>query len=309
MFIDTDTIDHVPSNYIVIDIETTGFSPCNDSILEIAAAKFHNSFEVERFCQLVKPDCELSEAACKVNGITYEMLSDASDVEQVLRDFIEFVGIYTIIAHNAAFDISFLQEKMSPFHMVLDNPVIDTLEMSRHRLPELSSHSLEFLKNYFCINSGTAHRALPDVIATAEIFERLCALPVSDARPKQKRSTYARNKIDLSEIVPESVTIDTSHPLYRKQIVFTGDMSLPRRELAQIAVNCGAIVKSGVSGKTDFLVVGQQDIALVGTDGLSTKQEKALHLNSSGRANIVFLTECEFMGMARGKEELIHGAT
>ena len=115
MFIDTDTIDHVPSNYIVIDIETTGFSPCNDSILEIAAAKFHNSFEVERFCQLVKSDCELSEAACKVNGITYEMLSGASDVEQVLRDFIEFVGIYTIIAHNAAFDISFLKRKCRPF--------------------------------------------------------------------------------------------------------------------------------------------------------------------------------------------------
>ena len=309
MFIDTDTISHVPSDYVVLDIETTGFSACNDSILEIAAIKFHDGKKIDSFCSFVAPECELNEYASRVNGISSEMLKDAPPMEQVLTDFHAFIGLYSLVAHNASFDIPFLQEKMSQFNMNLDNPVIDTLEMARHRLPELDSHRLELLKDHFNIDSTASHRALPDVEATSKIFEHLCSLPVSNSGPQRKRRSYVRNKVNLAEIVPESSNISTKHPLYGKQIVFTGDMTLPRSELAQIAVNCGAIVKSGVSCKTDILVVGTQDISLVGIDGLSTKQEKAVALNSSGKAQILFITESDFFGMTGIKEELIHGTT
>ena len=113
MFIDTDTISHVPSDYVVLDIETTGFSACNDSILEIAAIKFHDGKKIDSFCSFVAPECELNEYASRVNGISSEMLKDAPPMEQVLTDFHAFIGLYSLVAHNASFDIPFLQEKMS----------------------------------------------------------------------------------------------------------------------------------------------------------------------------------------------------
>ena len=96
-------------------------------------------------------------------------------------------------------------------------------------------------------------------------------------------------------------SVDESNPLFGKTIVFTGQLSMERTEAMQLAVNCGAVVKSAVSRKTNYLVVGVQDKALVGDDGMSTKEEKAYALNTSGAANINILSEEVFLKLAKGE--------
>lgn len=92
--------------------------------------------------------------------------------------------------------------------------------------------------------------------------------------------------------------INPSGPLYGKNIVFTGEMSLSRSEAMQIAVNAGAVVKTAVSRKTNYLVVGVQDLDIVGDDGMSSKEEKAYALNEEGTADIKIIDEVEFIQLA-----------
>lgn len=117
-----------------------------------------------------------------------------------------------------------------------------------------------------------------------------------------KAANYAKWAKDSKvEIKPTVGVINENGALYGKNIVFTGDLSIDRNEAKQIAVNAGAIIKSGVSRKTDYLVVGVQDKAIVGEDGLSSKEEKAYELNEAGAANIVFLNEEQFLELAKSE--------
>lgn len=84
--------------------------------------------------------------------------------------------------------------------------------------------------------------------------------------------------------------------------MFTGELSIDRAAAMQMAVDVGAVVKSGVSGKTDYLVVGTQDLALVGADGMSSKEEKAYALNQAGKAHIQIIREQEFIDLVRTVE-------
>ena len=94
--------------------------------------------------------------------------------------------------------------------------------------------------------------------------------------------------------------IDPAHPLCGKNLVFTGELSISRKEAMQLAVNVGAVIKSSVSSKTDYLIVGKQDLALVGEDGMSGKEEKAHALNEAGKANIRIVSEADFWQLIDG---------
>ena len=88
---------------------------------------------------------------------------------------------------------------------------------------------------------------------------------------------FNKNIIDVSEITPTVETINTQHPFFMKNIVFTGDLnSLERKDAMQKVVNVGGIVETSVSSKTDFLIVGVQDKSLVGSKGISSKREKSI---------------------------------
>lgn len=88
-------------------------------------------------------------------------------------------------------------------------------------------------------------------------------------------------------------------PLWGRIVVFTGNLpSIPRHQAIQIAVNCGAVIRGSVSSKTNYLVVGEQDLDIVGLDGMSTKQERALELNSAGKGHIQIIDEAEFLRLA-----------
>src|SRR5690606_31191463 len=111
----------------------------------------------------------------------------------------------------------------------------------------------------------------------------------------RKNTWSSFNRVSISEITPTSNKYDETHVFYGKNIVFTGELkSLERKDAMQKVVDLGGILKSSVSRKTDYLIVGEQDKSIVGDDGLSSKEEKAYELIEKG-FNIKILNEEEFL--------------
>ncbi len=303
------------SKYVVIDIETTGFNFHRDRIIEIAAVIYEYGQKKDQFQTLVNPEIPLPSDVVALTGITQEDLADAPTLSSISNDFLTFIGDLPLVGHNIlTFDVPFLSAQISQ----LENPIIDTLPMARKVFDLLPTHKLEYLKNTLDLSSSESHRALADVETTNALLWA-CLSPrryewkvfsaylnkgttatsnVRPAKPKTSRpySQRAFEKIDIKSIVPTE-RINETGPLFGKNIVFTGTLSLSRESAMQLAVNAGATLKSTISGKTDYLVVGKQDVTLVGMDGKSTKEEAAESLNQSGKANIKIITEQEFLSL------------
>lgn len=313
----------VLSDYIALDIETTGFNRKNDRIIEIAAIRYQYGQEVSRFDTLVNPGIPLPPEIAKLTGITQEELNDSPRLEEIGDDFLRYVGSLPVIGHNiASFDVPFLSAQLST---EFSNPVIDTLIMASKVFELLPSHKLEALNAYLHLDSKGAHRALADVETAnqllwaclaprryeSEIYhaflDHLLSTPADRApgrtpTPRRRQSTkYAKKfecaKIDIHSIVPSDDAAGVACPLQGKSIVFTGELSIPREEAYQMAVDAGAVLKSSVSKKVSYLVVGKQNLALVGSDGMSTKEARAREINLSGAAKIEIINEEQFLAL------------
>ncbi len=161
---------YINKNFVVIDIETTGLSPEYDEICELAAVKMRNFVPKENFHTLVKPKKGIPAQLTKIHGITNEMVNNAPYIEDVLPKFLEFIGNDTIVAHNADFDLSFINYNLKKFgYDRIKNEIVDTLAISRQYFP-LQSHSLDSLCSDFMLKNLPKHRALDDVYATIELF-------------------------------------------------------------------------------------------------------------------------------------------
>ena len=163
------------SDYVLFDLETTGISCEKDRIIEISAVKVENGKVVEEFSELVNPECKIPYYASRVNGITDDMVEDARTFDEVLPDFLEFIGDKILVGHNIqAFDMKFLyRECRELYGETLTNDYVDTLYYSRKKVPKLDHHRLTDMAEYFNISSVGAHRALNDCRMNQEVFERL----------------------------------------------------------------------------------------------------------------------------------------
>lgn len=295
-----------PETYCVIDIETTGLDPRSDEIIELAGIKIEGGKEAARFQSLVKPVHEISPFITGLTGITNEMVSDAPSIEHVLLSFRDFIGDSVLVGHNINFDINFLYdvsewEQLSP----LSNDYVDTLRISRRLYKEIGSHTLKNLVRFFAVADSVEHRALSDCERTNQCLLRMkTEANLRGGIPESSYSQFmhiqARPK--PSEIVCTVEQIDKNCPLCGKKLVFTGALSISRAEAMQIAVNSGAKIMTAVSRKTDYLIVGWQDKALVGDDGMSSKEEKAYALNAEGKASIRIIDEAEFLRLAQERD-------
>lgn len=312
----TDSPADVPSKYVVFDIETTGFDSSKDRVIEIAAAIYEKGIKISEFSTFVNPGKSIPPTVVKLTGITQKDVSGAPTIMDVAPKFFDFIGDLTIIGHNIrTFDVPFLTTQTNK---KINNPIIDTLPMSRVAFPQLSSYKLESLKKILRLPDGVSHRALADVETTNALllacmspqqFEPIENLAPSPDTPspamksEKSASILARKRnhssINIKEIVPSCNCTDLSSPLYGKIIVFTGELSISRSEAMQMAVDAGATLKTSVSRKTDYLVVGKQDITIVGMDGMSTKEEAAHALNQSGKTDIKIISEAEFLQLTQ----------
>lgn len=127
------------TTFVVFDIETTGFNPIRDEIIEIGAVKVKDFKIIDRFSALINPQKIISNEIIKLTGITNEMLIDKPKIDVVLPKFLEFIGDAPVVAHNAKFDTGFIREKSKNLNLNFENTIIDTLTLSRWLLPDLKN--------------------------------------------------------------------------------------------------------------------------------------------------------------------------
>ena len=156
--------------YVVFDIETTGFSPVNNRIIEIGAVKVRDGQILDRFSTFVNPGVPIPFEIEKLTGIRDDMVMDAPGIEEVLPRFLHFCEGCVLVAHNAAFDMSFITENAAGLQLPADYTYVDTMVMSRVLLPNQNKHTLDALCKTFNVVLENHHRAVDDAEATAHIF-------------------------------------------------------------------------------------------------------------------------------------------
>ena len=165
------------NTYVVFDFETTGFNAGGgDTIIEIGAVKLHNGEIIERYDELINPGRKLPQKIIDVTSITDEMLKDKDNEENAIKRFIEWFGDLPMVAHNAKFDVSFLEMAYQKYHLgTFQNPVIDTLELSRTLDNTFARHSLSALVKRYNVpwDESSHHRGDYDAEGTALVFHKM----------------------------------------------------------------------------------------------------------------------------------------
>ncbi|HEY3373679.1 MAG TPA: exonuclease domain-containing protein [Candidatus Aquicultor sp.] len=165
------------ATYVVVDLETTGLDPRTEHIIEIGAVKMIGSQPVETFNRLVNPNRMIPPKITALTGITNGMLADALELEKAFGQFAEFAKDSVLVAHNAPFDLSFLNRAARSIgHKSFRSRYFDTLLIARKLKPMLGFYRLENLVVHFGAAAQPCHRALPDALATAEVFSSLIGL-------------------------------------------------------------------------------------------------------------------------------------
>lgn len=163
--------------YVVFDFETTGFNAGGaDSIIEIGAVKIRNGEILERYDELINPGRPLPEKITAVTNITDDMLKDKDNEENAVKRFIEWFKDCPMVAHNAKFDMSFLEMAYKKYNLgTFTNPVIDTLELSRTMDNTYARHSLSALVKRYDVpwDESAHHRGDYDAEGTALVFHKM----------------------------------------------------------------------------------------------------------------------------------------
>lgn len=159
---------------IVLDTETTGLDYTKEKMVEFAGIRLENGKVKDTFQTLINPKQHIRKSSIAIHGITQDMVEDAPTENDVMPKIIEFIGDYPIVAHNAIFDYTFLNEaSLRVTGKALENPRIDTQQMFKEVYPELESHGLEALTNKFNVELNNHHRAMADAMGLALAYPKL----------------------------------------------------------------------------------------------------------------------------------------
>ena len=164
--------------FVVFDLETTGAKapPCR--VTEIGAYKVAGSKIVDEYHSLVNPGVPIPEFITGLTGISDEMVRDAPRFSELAGDVLDFIGESVLVAHNAPFDMRFLNHEISLVHgkYRVANPYLCTVRLSRKLITGIENHKLNTVANFYSIDLTNHHRASDDARATAFIFIKLLEL-------------------------------------------------------------------------------------------------------------------------------------
>ena len=185
--------------YVVFDLETTGFSPKNDKIIEIGAVKVQNGKIIDSFSEFVNPRRPIPYKITELTGISDDMVKYADSIDFVLPKFMEFIGDAAVVAHNASFDCSFIEKNCKDLDLPFNATILDTVQICRFLYPELKSVKLNIVAKHLGVKLTSHHRAVDDAKATGDIFV--------ECIKKIKEEYEVSSLSDLNKIFLEKVDI------------------------------------------------------------------------------------------------------
>lgn len=163
---------NIPMSYVAFDIETTGLNPKYEKIIELGAVKVRDGEVTDTFSAFVNPGKSLPPRIIELTGICDADVETAPYIDEVLDDFLAFVGEDVLLGHNLLFDYSFVKKAAVNQKKNFEKTGIDTLRIARRFLNDLESRNLGFLCGHYQIHLD-AHRALNDAMATHELYQIL----------------------------------------------------------------------------------------------------------------------------------------
>ena len=192
-------MDLSEATYVVFDVETTGLSAIYNDLIQVAASKMYKGNVIAEFDEFINPGHPLSAFTTELTGITDDHVKNAKPLEQVLQEFQEFCKDTVLVAHNATFDVGFMNANYERHGLPkISQPIIDTLEFARNLYPEYKRHGLGPLTKRFCVALEQHHMANYDAEATG----RLLFIFIKEVAEKHGVTDLARLNIDL--ISPDS---------------------------------------------------------------------------------------------------------
>ncbi|VPA44092.1 DNA polymerase III, alpha subunit [Streptococcus pneumoniae] len=192
-------MDLSEATYVVFDVETTGLSAIYNDLIQVAASKMYKGNVIAEFDEFINPGYPLSAFTTELTGITDDHVKNAKPLEQVLQEFQEFCKDTVLVAHNATFDVGFMNANYERHGLPkISQPVIDTLEFARNLYPEYKRHGLGPLTKRFGVALEHHHMANYDAEATG----RLLFIFIKEVAEKHGVTDLARLNIDL--ISPDS---------------------------------------------------------------------------------------------------------
>ena len=301
-------------DFSVIDFETANANL--NSACSIGIAGVRNNQIVGEFYSLIKPRfLSVDQKNFEIHGISKNDLIDAPSFKDIWQDICEYIqNSKYIVAHNAQFDMSVLNETAKVYNIDVDDFRFVCSMNLCNGYTGSTGNGLDAISKYYEVENSNHHNALNDaktaaqcVIRTIEIskfysFDTLVNKD-SNVRIKQFKDLKSNKTFGgsrnfhskkISDFKTSNLAFNENHPFFGKAIVVTGEFkNYSRSEMIQSIVDVGGFVRGSVSKKTDFLIVGEQDKNIVGEDGLSGKQEKAIALIEQGY-KISIIDEVEF---------------
>jgi len=207
--------------FVVFDIETTGFSPTQNRIIEIGAVKVVSGEIVDTFSEFINPEVPIPFQIEKLTGITDAMVMNAPKVDEILPRFLAFCDGAVMVAHNADFDMSFIMHNAQQLDLPCDPTVLDTVAIARVLMPQLGNFKLNNVAKNLDVSLENHHRAVDDATATGEIFVKFIKM-------LKERGV---EKVDALHVLA-----DTS-PEYIKKLPTYHGIILVKNEVGRINLN------------------------------------------------------------------------
>lgn len=271
------------SDYVVLDLETTGLSFKDDEIIEVGLLKVRDNEIVEKYEQLIHPKKRISQTITRLTGITNEMVKESPTIDEVKNQIKELVGNDVILGHNVTFDIGFLKSLDRYF----DNDYLDTLHFSRRAFYGIENYQLTTLvQTFYLINNE--HRALADCLATKALYDFIVDKFNGIENLYKNDRNSRQNQLDVH--ILKKVHIDQDNKLKGKNCIITGNLSkMSKKTGNEIVLLCGGILQKSVNKKVDIVIVGMNPYS----DNKTAKYLKAEELIEKGQ-NIEFIFENDF---------------
>ena len=197
------------SDYIAIDLETTGIRLSKDKIIEVGLLKVKDSHIIDTFSCVIKPDMQVDDKILELTKISKNELENAKRIHEVINHIVDFCEEYVLLGHNTIFDYSFVKKEANRAGLEFEKRGIDTYKLCKKVLPENVRKNLTEACNYFGIERKNSHRAFSDAYYThvlfQEIIKKFKTLEISSEAMKVKIKKFVpirkRTKEDLQKLL------------------------------------------------------------------------------------------------------------